>query len=234
MTTSVLVIAHNEEMYIERCIKSVLKQTQKADQIVLIAHNCNDRTEQIASKYPITIISYKGPSGIIYARLEGLKHVTGDIILCTDGDSYVAKNWVKVMSELLVENQNIMVGSWMKFKGTFFGWISNISNWYFCIRNPKRVERWIWGPSMGFWGKDKEVVREIFEKSITLTKELGLTRNPDDYWLASFMKKRGNIGMTNKTYVTQHTKETSSKEAIGRSRENVSNGDKLEAYIKSL
>jgi glycosyltransferase involved in cell wall biosynthesis len=230
MKTSVLIIAHNEERHIAQCIKSVLNQTKEADEIVLIAHNCTDQTETIARAYPITTIPYNGPKGIIYARLEGLKHISGDIILCTDGDSYVARNWIETMSSLLIQG-SVLVGSWMKLQGTFFGWLSNISNWYFCIRSPKTIERWVWGPSMGFWGKDISFVEEVFQKSILLQQKLGLTRNPDDYWLALFMKQRGTLAMTNKTHVTQHTKEVSSTEAIRRNRENMANAKKMDDYL---
>lgn len=232
MKTSVLIIAHNEEKYIERCIQSVLDQTQKPDELVLICHNCTDSTESIAKKYPITVISYNGPHGITYARIKGLQYVSGDIIVCTDGDSYVARNWVEVMAQTL-QQRNILVGSWMKFQGTVFGWFANFLNKHRSVRQ-KKIERMIWGPSMAFWGKDKDIVRKIFEKSIVLSNQLGLTRNPDDYWLALFMQQRGKLGMTNKTYVVQATKELTSKEAIDRSSENVSNAEKMEAYLADL
>lgn len=231
MTTSVLIIAHDEAVHIERCITSVLNQTQKPNQVVLIAHNCTDDTAVIAGQYPITVIPYAGLSGIAYARIEGLHHVHGDIILCTDGDSYVAKNWVEEMTKVL-QNGNVLVGSWMKFKGTLFGWAANFLNKFRSVRQEK-IERMIWGPSMAFWGKDKDIVQKIFKQSIVLSQQLGLTRNPDDYWLALAMQQRGKLGMTNKTYVVQQTKEVSSAEAVARSTENVRNAESMEQYVRS-
>lgn len=233
MTTSVLIIAHNEERYIRRCIESVLDQTQAADEIVLITHNCTDGTERIAREYPITVIPYEGPSGIIHARIKGFECVSGDIILCTDGDSYVARNWVKVMSALLREPGRVFVGSWIRFKGTLSGWCSNFFN---KIRTSKqeRIERMIWGPSMALWGKDRTVVQDILRRSAVLTDTLGLSRNPDDYWLALFMKRRGALALTDKTHATQYTKETTSGSFISRTRENVANAQKMEAYMNSF
>ncbi len=230
MRINIVIIAHNEELYIGKCIESLLNQTIKPEKIILVAHNCTDNTEKIATKYPIEMISYQGPKGIIYARLESLKYIDGDIVLCTDGDSYASKNWVEEMTKLL-KQEKVLVGSWMKLKGTFFGWLSNFFNWYYCIRNKNKIERWIWGPSMGFWAKDKDFVREVFEKSITLSKFLGLTRNPDDFWLALFMKRKGSLGITNKTHVTQNTKETSTSEALKRNRENNLNAKIMEEYF---
>ena len=48
MKTSVLVIANNEEKHIEDCLKSLTNQTQKPDEIVLIVHNSEDKTLEIA------------------------------------------------------------------------------------------------------------------------------------------------------------------------------------------
>ncbi len=49
---SVLVIAHNEETHIAECIDSILSQSQKPDEIVLVVHNSTDRTLEIAKNYP--------------------------------------------------------------------------------------------------------------------------------------------------------------------------------------
>lgn len=170
MKISVLIIAHNEEKYIRECIESILNQTQKADEIVLIVHNSTDNTEGIARKYPIKVISFKGEVGPVYARLEGLKYVNGDIVLCLDGDAYAKNNWVEVMSRTL-QNGNILVGSYIKMIGSFFIKISNIWNKYFREFNGIRNERWIWGASMAFWGKDKENVEKYFNEIINITKK---------------------------------------------------------------
>lgn len=230
MRTSVIVIAHDEERHISQCIKSLLQQTKKADEIVVIVHNSTDRTELIARSYPVIVIPFSGPAGITYARLESLRHVTGDIILCIDGDSYAAPDWIEVMTEILIKTNSVLVGSWVKFRGTLLGWWSNLFNYFACMRK-ENVERWIWGSSMAFWGRDRETIVAIFEKSIALSKQLGLSRNPDDYWLALFMKRRGNLAVTNKTVVTNYTKELSNKEAIARSLENMKNGNKMKTFF---
>ncbi len=232
MKTSVLIIAHNEEQHIEQCITSVLNQTQKPDEIVLIAHNCTDRTVSIARQYPVTVVEFQGPQGITYARIKGLQYVSGDIIVCTDGDSYVARNWVEVMVRTLGQG-NVFVGSWVRYEGNVFGKIHNVFNKYLCTLS-KKTERWIWGASMGFWKRDIDFVRKVWEKSFELTTTLGLTRNPDDYWLGLFMKRHGKLRMTNKTWVTAHTQEVSSAQAVARHAENIKNGNIMETYVDQL
>lgn len=229
MKTSALIIAHNEEKYIAKCIESILNQIEPVNEIVLVVHNSNDSTQEIAKKYPITIIPYTGPAGIAYARIEGLKYVSGDIIMCTDGDSYVANNWSMVLKETLKDG-NILVGSWVKFSGNLFGLFSNIFNKFNCIKD-KKPEIWLWGPSFAFWKKDTKTITEIFKQSIMLSKQIKLSRNPDDYWLALFMNKKGKIKITNKTYAVQNPKEKNFIEAIKRSKENKHNAYLMEEYF---
>lgn len=231
MSISVLIIAHNEEAHIGQCIESVLNQTVPADNIVLIAHNCTDQTTALAKAYPITVVEYKGPKGITYARIRGLDSVSGDIILCIDGDSFAEPNWIEKLGTTLKHNGNVLVGSWVKFTGTLFGRISNISNKYTCVHPP--ASAWIWGPSFAFYGKDKLFVKEVFEKTFSLSSSLHLSRNPDDYWLALTMQRRGNLEVINTTFVTQHTKETTFLQAFRRNRENNRNARIMRLWMKN-
>lgn len=119
---SVLVIAHNEEKYIKQCLDSLVVQTRKPDEIVLIAHNCTDKTEEIARAYPeIKVVHYEGPSGQLYARIRGFEEVSGDIVVCTDGDSWVSKNWVEEIVKPLSDPKVSGVGTPVIMRG---------SSWY--------------------------------------------------------------------------------------------------------
>jgi glycosyltransferase involved in cell wall biosynthesis len=229
---SVLIIAHNEEKYVEKCLDSIMNQSITPDEIILIAHNCTDKTEEIASTFPkVKTISYQGPKGIIYARIKGVYLVSGDIIACIDGDSYAEKNWIEVMSKLLKKG-NILVGSWIKIKGTIFGNISNIFIKYLCVLNTKNRGHWIWGPSFAFWGKNKEKVISILERSIELTNKLKLSRNPDDYWLALFMGNEGKLEITNKTNVVCYEKQKTSFESLSRNFDSFKNGMAMRSFWK--
>ena len=69
---------------------------------------------------------------------------------------------------------------------------------------------------MAFWGKDKKFVQETIKNSVALSNKINLPSSLEDYWLAMLMSRRGNIEVTNKTYVTTSTKDVSSLEMIFR------------------
>lgn len=234
MRTSALIIAHNEERYIARCIESLLRQTVRPSEIVLVAHNSTDRTKEIAEDFPITVVPLNGTPGIVHARLEGFAHVSGDIILCIDGDSYARRNWVDVMTRTLAQGNTVLAGSWVKFKGTIFGNLYNIYNRCLCVSKNQKVAYWIWGTSYAFWGKDKERVAEILKKSAALSDALKLPRNPEDYWLALFMSTYGNLAVTNETWVTSHTKETSTLGMFFRRKESYNNRRLMDEHFARI
>lgn len=232
MKISVLIIAHNEESHIVKCINSILNQTQKPDEIIVLVHRSTDKTLEIAQSFPVTVIPFNGELGIVNARLEGLNNVSGDMILCIDGDSVAQKNWVEVMSETLRHEGNILIGSWVKFKGTIFGNIYNIFNKHACHLKNEKITYWIWGSSYAFWSKDINFIREIFTRSTTLSSSLHLPRNPEDYWLALFMSKRGNLEITNKTFITPNSKDPSSWREFLRRKESVKNRNLMKDYFQ--
>ncbi|HTE48989.1 MAG TPA: glycosyltransferase family A protein [Candidatus Paceibacterota bacterium] len=234
MKISVLIIAHNEEKYIKGCIESILDQTKHPDEIVLLVHNSTDKTKEIAEDFPITVAPFNGNEGIINARIEGLNHVSGDIILCIDGDSFAQNNWVVVMSDTLKNNNNVLVGSWVKFKGAIFGLLYNFYSRYSYVSKKQTLAYWMWGSSLAFWGKDKKFVQEIIKNSVVFFKKLSVPSNLEDYWLAMIMNKRGNIEVTNKTYITTSTKKISSWKMILRAIRDRKSKYLMSDYFKSI
>jgi glycosyltransferase involved in cell wall biosynthesis len=209
MKISVLIVAHNEEQHVARCIESLLAQTVSADEIVLISHNSNDSTVEIARTYPIRVVECTGPSGPVYARIRGFEEVTGDIVLCIDGDAQAATNWIEVMTKMLMKPNMVMVGSWIKMSGTLYAKLGGYRWYFFCNSKGFKATDWLWGASLGFWVRGREVIIDALKQSIVLSKQLHLAYNPDDFWLALFMSTHGDLEVTNKTWVDAYAKETS-------------------------
>lgn len=208
MAISVLIIAHNEEAHIAACIKSLLSQTKKVDEIVLVSHNSTDRTAQIARQYPVRVIEYDGPKGAAYARMRGCEEVTGDVVLCIDGDSVAEKHWVEIMRAMLETSGTVLVGSWIKMAGLWYAKLGAYRWYLLCNTRGSKAAEWIWGASFGFLGKDKDAVIDAFKEGLRITEHLALPYNPDDYLLALLMSKRGTLEVTNRTWVTAYAKET--------------------------
>ena len=84
---SVIIPVYNVEKYIERCILSVINQTLKDIEIIIVNDGSTDDTKKIIEKYlddkRIVYIEQKN-SGLSGARNKGLSIAKGDYISFID------------------------------------------------------------------------------------------------------------------------------------------------------
>lgn len=104
---SIVVPVYNCENYIERCIKSLLEQTYKNIEIILINDGSKDRSLDICKKYSnidkrIVIIDKKN-EGVSKARNTGIKKSNGKFISFVDADDYIDNTFIEEMLKKLYE-----------------------------------------------------------------------------------------------------------------------------------
>lgn len=93
---SVIVPIYNVEKYIGKCILSIIEQTYKNIEIILVDDGSLDDSGNIADEYAtrdnrIKVI-HKANAGVSAARNSGLDAATGDFVCFSDGDDYVMPN----------------------------------------------------------------------------------------------------------------------------------------------
>ena len=98
MKASVIIAAYNIEKYIERCIKSVINQSEREIEIIIVNDGSTDNTLNIIKKMNeiddrIVVINKKN-QGLIEARKTGLKYAKGEFILFLDGDDWLENNCI--------------------------------------------------------------------------------------------------------------------------------------------
>ncbi|WP_056469419.1 glycosyltransferase family 2 protein [Bacillus sp. FJAT-25509] len=106
MKISIIVAAYNVEHYIEKCLKSIIEQTYKHLEIIVVNDGSTDRTLEVIQRISETdkriVIVNKSNGGLSSARNAGLDLVTGNYVGFVDGDDYVATD----MYEGLLEEMN--------------------------------------------------------------------------------------------------------------------------------
>lgn len=98
MKITILVPAHNEERSIKATIESCINQTRKPDQILVINDGSTDRTGEILATFgkKVQVVTIPIATGNkSYAQEHGLKFVTGDVFIATDGDTQLDPDFVK-------------------------------------------------------------------------------------------------------------------------------------------
>jgi glycosyltransferase involved in cell wall biosynthesis len=86
-TVTAIVLAYNEERYIAEAIESVLVQTHRCDQVLVVDNGSGDRSREIAASYaPEVTVLLEPRQGIGFARNAGLETAHGDYLAFLDGD----------------------------------------------------------------------------------------------------------------------------------------------------
>lgn len=200
MKTSVLIVAHNEEKYIKRCIESVLAQTKKPDEIVVIAHNCTDKTIEIAKKFKeVKVVDYQGPRGVVFARIKGVEVVNGEIIACIDADSFAHKKWLERLLSSFGKKDVVAVGGYVSLiganpeksvsvYGAFFSiWFFFLSPWF-----QSDYHFYFWGANFAFRKSTYEKIGGL-DPLVELNKKWKLNYWTDDLYLSLAFEKEGKV-----------------------------------------
>ena len=112
---SVIVPVYNVEAYLDKCLKSLVDQTLKEIEIIIVNDGSKDNSEKIIEKYkekyPEKIKYYKKENGgLSSARNYGLKYAIGEYVAFVDSDDYVdLKMYQKMINLANLENSNIVV-----------------------------------------------------------------------------------------------------------------------------
>ena len=106
---SVIIPAYNSEKWIGRCLDSVLAQSYRNLEILLVDDGSTDKTfgiaRSIAGKDGRVKCFRQGNRGVASARNMGLLQASGDIMTFVDADDYVDPHMYERMLSVMLEKQ---------------------------------------------------------------------------------------------------------------------------------
>lgn len=117
---SVILPVYNGEDRVSNCIESIITQTYKQFELIIINDGSSDLTLDIVNKFAekdnrIKIISIEN-SGVSYARNKGLEKATGDYITFIDADDFYNNNFLERMHDLInKDNSDIAICNFCYF-----------------------------------------------------------------------------------------------------------------------
>lgn len=102
---SIIVPAWNAEKYIHDCIESVIKQTYRNWELIIVNDGSTDSTETMIAAFNDPRIKYfrQERLGVSAARNKGLEMATGDFICTLDADDQLTPTSLMVRIEILDE-----------------------------------------------------------------------------------------------------------------------------------
>ena len=109
LTFSVIVCAHNEAQYLSACLHSLLAQSRRPDEILVVNNASTDETRSVALAFrrysghpepgrwrqvPHVRVVDEPRKGLVVARETGRRTATGDILVYLDADCRAPLTWL--------------------------------------------------------------------------------------------------------------------------------------------
>lgn len=100
-TVSIIIPVYNAEKTLDRCLNSVVNQTYKDIEIILVNDGSKDNSGKICDRWAdkdarIKVI-HKENGGASSARNKGIENAVGEYICFVDSDDYVEEKYVEIM-----------------------------------------------------------------------------------------------------------------------------------------
>lgn len=103
---SVIIPVYNAEKYLRECIDSVIKQSYKNIEIVLIDDGSTDGSSGICDEYAARdsriCVIHQENGGLSAARNTGIERCTGEYLLFIDSDDIIHSEMIKCLYEVMI------------------------------------------------------------------------------------------------------------------------------------
>ena len=105
---SIIVPFYNVEAYASKCIESIINQTYKNLEIILVddgsPDNCGKIIDEYAKKDKRIKVIHKKNGGLSDARNKGIEAATGKYIGFVDSDDYIKEDMYEYLYNLIIDN----------------------------------------------------------------------------------------------------------------------------------
>lgn len=230
---SVIIPVYNVEKYIKQCLDSVINQTYKNLEIIVVNDGTRDNSMKIVEKYlsdkRIKVIN-KENGGLSSARNVGLKNVTGEYIFFLDSDDYLLDNaFENLIKEICGED--IIFGEFILF--TNKKEMIKLENDMFVSNN--KVEKGFlfftneW--EINVWNK---LYKTKFIKEKKLNFIEGIINEDQDFGFISLILAEKVKFIKKNTYIYRSMREGSITSTLTKEKENIAYLKIIEKFEKFL
>jgi len=166
---SVIVPVYKVEPYLKKCVESIMNQTYRNLEIILIndgsPDKCGEICEELAKSDSRIKVIHKENGGQSEARNVGIENATGKYIAFVDSDDYIAKDMYEVLYKDLKENDAdismISVAMLRENKKEFTG--TNTGKKY-VYENEEVLKELLLGNNIKGYVWDKLYKKEVFDE----------------------------------------------------------------------
>jgi len=119
VTITVIVCAHNEDRWLAGCLHSVLAQTRRPDELIVVNNASSDRTAASAERIPDVRVIDEPRKGLVIARETGRRHASGDVLVYLDADCRAPVTWLERVERRFLADPTLVA---MSAPYRFYDW----------------------------------------------------------------------------------------------------------------
>ena len=110
---SIIVPIYNVEQYISKCIESILAQTYRDFELILVddgsPDNCGKICDEYAKQDSRVHVIHQENKGVSAARNAGISLAKGEYIMLVDSDDFITENMLEKMHDCIAESGSDIV-----------------------------------------------------------------------------------------------------------------------------
>lgn len=194
MRFSVIVPVYNVEKYIRKCIDSILAQTYRDYELILVDDGSKDNSGKICDSYinmnnSINIkCIHKKNGGLSDARNTGIANATGDFLVFVDSDDWIDRNALYNINAV-INNRNIDVvvtrfvevfDNKFIYKDSEIDSLKNVTN--------EEIIKFIFEKSENTWPAQKYIVNKNYIIKKRLRFKFGILHEDLDWTARLFLE----------------------------------------------
>lgn len=166
---SIIVPVYNVEKYLDRCIKSILNQTYKDFELILINDGSTDNSGNICDEYKKIdnriVVIHKKNGGTSSARNDGIDIAKGKYIGFVDSDDYIEENmYYELYNDIKINNSDISICKYIEMDDNTIKHRGNLlKNSYSKIESLEELYKQNWAEFVVPWNKlyKSELIKEF-------------------------------------------------------------------------
>ena len=165
----IIIPVYNVEKYLKKCINSVLHQTYKNYQIILIDDGSTDSSGKIcdeyANRFAQITVKHQPNGGLSAARNTGLSMSSSQYIMFIDSDDWIEPNTLEILFQKLTQNKADIVccGFFFQFENYQKTWHKNTSDKNYIYNSQEAIKTFFLRKKIGAAAWGKLYNRKLFE-----------------------------------------------------------------------
>lgn len=165
---SVIVPVYNVEKYIHKCVDSILNQTYRKLEIILVDDGTPDDSGNICEEYALKDerikVYHKKNGGLSDARNYGIDRATGSYLAFVDSDDYIDEDYIEFLYKLISKGYKLSLCS-LRVRYLSNGRITNKGNGKEVIISGKKcIEMMCYHDEVDTAAYGKLIHRDLFQK----------------------------------------------------------------------